>query len=235
MNKSHNASDIQAIFDRIAPVYDQLNDALSLGQHRIWKRMTVKWAQPQPGDTALDLCCGSGDLAFLLAKIVGKTGRVIGADFSPQQLDMARQRQQSSLYPMQWVEADALNLPFSNDTFDCATLGYGLRNVTDISRCLEELYRVLKSGATVAILDFHRPYNVAIRGFQQWFLEQLVVPTAEGLGFKEDYAYINPSLERFPQGGEQVKLAKAVGFTNVKHYAIALELMGVLVMTKPKR
>ena len=215
MTNSPTSADIQGIFDRIAPVYDQLNDNLSFGQHRIWKRMAVKWANPHPGDTALDLCCG------------------IGADFSSEQLGIACQRQQGISVPMQWVEADALNLPFSNHYFDCATLGYGLRNVTNISRCLEELYRVLKPGATAAILDFHRPYNDLIRQFQEWYLQTWVVPTAERLGLKDDYAYISPSLDRFPQGKEQESLAQAVGFTKVKHYAIALELMGVLVITKP--
>ena len=235
MTLSPSSSDIQAIFDRIAPVYDQLNDTLSFGQHRIWKRMAVKWAQPQLGNTALDLCCGSGDLAFILAKSIGKGGMVVGADFSPQQLEIARQRHQKQgrINPMRWVEADALNLPFADNTFDCATMGYGLRNVTDISRCLEEVYRVLKSGAIASFLDFHRPYNPLIGQFQQWYLDNLVVPEAEKLGLKDDYAYINPSLERFPQGKEQIQLAQEVGFTNIKHYSIAFDLMGVLVATKP--
>ncbi len=230
-----NSTDIQAIFDRIAPVYDQLNDALSFGQHRIWKRMAVKWAQPKRGDTALDLCCGSGDLAFLLAKEVGNTGTVIGADFSQEQLAIAQARQQQKGLgiTMEWLEADALNLPFDHNHFDCATMGYGLRNVTDFRRCLTELYRVLKPGANAAILDFHRPYNEWMQQFQRWYLEQLVVPTAERLGFRDDYAYIAPSLDQFPQGREQIELAKTMGFTNVKHYAIALEMMGVLVITKP--
>jgi len=228
-------SDIQGIFDRIAPVYDELNDRLSFGQHRIWKRMAVKWANPQAGDTALDLCCGSGDLAFLLAKYVGKQGKVVGADFSSQQLAIARQRQQEKGLPtpIEWVEAEALNLPFSDNRFDCATIGYGLRNVTKISRCLKEVYRVLKPNAIAAILDFHRPYNELMGQFQEWYLRSWVVPAAEELGLKEDYAYISPSLDRFPQGGEQVKLAEAVGFIEVTHYPIALELMGVLVITKP--
>jgi len=235
MTQSPSSSNIQAIFDRIAPVYDQLNDALSLGQHRIWKRMAVNWAQPRAGDTALDLCCGSGDLAFLLAKRVGKTGTVVGADFSSHQLDIARQRQtqQASLISMYWVQADALNLPFPDNQFDCVTMGYGLRNVTDISQCLQQLYRVLKPGATAAILDFHRPYLDWMQQFQQWYLKTLVVPTADQFGLKDDYAYISPSLDRFPQGQDQVRLAQTLGFTNVKHYAIALELMGVLVITKP--
>ncbi|AFZ42547.1 demethylmenaquinone methyltransferase [Halothece sp. PCC 7418] len=235
MTPSPTSTEIQGIFDRIAPVYDQLNDNLSFGQHRIWKRMAVKWANPQAGDRALDLCCGSGDLAFLLAKMVGKTGTVIGADFSSEQLEIARQRQQQQgrSVSIAWVEADALSLPFPDDQFDCATIGYGLRNVTNIADCLGELYRVLKPGATASILDFHRPYTDLMRQFQEWYLQGWVVPAAERLGLKEDYAYISPSLDRFPQGQEQEQLARSVGFTKVKHYAIALELMGVLVITKP--
>ena len=133
------SSEIKALFDRIAPVYDQLNNWLSLGQHRIWKLMAVKWSNPSPGDVGLDLCCGSGDLAQLLARQVGATGHVTGVDFSAEQLAIARQRAsvQFPRLPLSWVEADALNLPFDDSYFDCATMGYGLRNVTDILRCLQ--------------------------------------------------------------------------------------------------
>ncbi|ACK66505.1 ubiquinone/menaquinone biosynthesis methyltransferase [Rippkaea orientalis PCC 8801] len=230
----HSASEIQGIFDRIAPVYDQLNNSLSLGQHRIWKLMAVKWSEPQLGDVGLDVCCGSGDLSQLLARQVGKTGRVVGLDFSKEQLAIACQRSQEKypFLPLEWVEGDALNLPFEDNTFNCATMGYGLRNVTDIPRCLEELHRVLKLGAKVAILDFHRPPQALMRRFQEWYLQTFVVPTAEKFGLTEEYAYINPSLERFPTGLEQVNLAYQAGFTHAIHYPITMGMMGVLVATK---
>ncbi len=228
------SSEIKALFDRIAPVYDQLNNWLSLGQHRIWKLMAVKWSNPSPGDVGLDLCCGSGDLAQLLARQVGATGHVTGVDFSAEQLAIARQRAsvQFPRLPLSWVEADALNLPFDDSYFDCATMGYGLRNVTDIPRCLQELHRVLKPGAKAAILDFHRPSQLTLRAFQQWYLQTIVVPTAQRFGLTEEYAYINPSLERFPTGSEQVKLANDAGFAAATHYPIAGGLMGILVLTK---
>lgn len=228
------ASEIKALFDRIAPVYDTLNQELSWGQHRIWKRMAVKWTQAQPGDKALDVCCGSGDLALLLAQTVGKTGRVVGLDFAPAQLAIAQNRGRDR-YPqhdLTWLEGDALALPFEAATFDCATMGYGLRNVTDIPRCLRELHRVLKPGATAAILDFHRPTHPGLQVLQKWYLDTIVVPAAERLGLKQDYAYIMPSLERFPQGPEQVTLAQTAGFDRAIHYPIAGGLMGVLVVTK---
>lgn len=228
------AQTIQSIFDRIAPAYDQLNDWLSLGLHRVWKQMAVTWSQPHPGAICLDVCCGSGDLARLLAKQVGTTGEVYGVDFSAAQLAIARQRTMQSIPtpPIHWVEGDALNLPFEANTFDAATMGYGLRNVVDIPGSLNELHRVLKPGAKVAILDFHRPNNTQLRAFQQWYLETLVVPTAERLGLRDEYAYISPSLDRFPTGEQQVTLARQAGFSEIIHYPIASGMMGVLVATK---
>jgi len=227
------ASEIRDLFDRIAPVYDQLNNWLSLGQHRVWKLMAVKWSNPNPGNIGLDLCCGSGDLAQMLARQIGSSGHVYGVDFSPALLAIARQRLETQNPPpsISWVEADALNLPFEDNYFDCATMGYGLRNVTDIPRCLSQLYRVLKPGAKAALLDFHRPIHPSMRAFQQWYLDNIVVPAAKQLNLTEEYAYIAPSLERFPTGAEQVSLAQKAGFA-ATHYPIAIGMMGVLVITK---
>lgn len=228
------AREIQALFNRIAPTYDRLNDWLSLGQHRVWKQMTVKWSGAAAGATCLDVCCGSGDLSRLLARRVGKAGKVYGVDFSAAQLAVAQQRTAETVQPLSvtWLEGDALNLPFGDSQFDAATMGYGLRNVLDIPRSLSELHRVLKPGAKVAILDFHRPAD-PLRTFQQWYLDRLVVPVAESLGLKQEYVYISPSLDRFPTGAEQVSLARQAGFVNVTHYPIAGGMMGVLVAEKP--
>lgn len=224
---------IRTLFDRIAPVYDQLNDWLSLGQHRVWKLMAVKWSEAQLGDTCLDLCCGSGDLAMLLAQQVGSPGKVFGVDFAPAQLAIAQQRaEQRGLQSLTWVESDVLHLPFPDQAFDAATMGYGLRNVVDIPAALKEIHRVLKPGARAAILDFHRPSNPQFQAFQQWYLATIVVPTAQQFGLTEEYAYLAPSLERFPRGREQVTLAQQVGFSTATHYPIAGGTMGVLVMAK---
>ncbi|GAB4543233.1 MAG: bifunctional demethylmenaquinone methyltransferase/2-methoxy-6-polyprenyl-1,4-benzoquinol methylase UbiE [Pleurocapsa sp.] len=227
-------SEIKAIFDRIAPVYDQLNHQLSLGQHRIWKMMAVKWSEAKDKDTALDICCGSGDIALMLAEKVGKNGKVIGLDFSCQQLAIAKTRQarQCPQINMNWIEGDALALPFENNLFDCATMGYGLRNVTDISLCLQELRRVLKPEAKAAILDFHRPSQAYMQAFQQWYLDNIVVPTARSFNLEEEYAYITPSLAKFPIGTEQVKLAIRAGFSSATHYPLMGGMMGILVLVK---
>jgi len=228
------STEIKAIFDRIAPVYDELNDRLSMGHHRIWKLMAVKWSEAKEGDDALDVCCGSGDLALLLAKKIGNSGKVTGLDFACEQLAIARSRQaiQCPTISMQWLEGDAMSLPFDSNRFDCATMGYGLRNVTNIPRCLRELHRVLKPKAKAAVLDFHRPSTKPMQIFQEWYLANVVVPTAQDMGLKDEYAYINPSVARFPLGKEQVRLAQAAGFESAIHYPLMGGMMGILVLTK---
>lgn len=229
-----SAQDIQTLFDRIAPVYDDFNQQLSWGLHQVWKQMAVDWSGAAVGQTCLDVCCGSGDLALLLARRVGKTGQIYGLDFSAAQLAIAQQKaaQRGGLAPITWVEGDALYLPFAEAQFDAATMAYGLRNLTDIPQGLRELHRVLKTGARAAILDFHQPQSPWMRQFQQWYLDRIVVPTAERCGLTEEYAYISPSLDRFPLGPEQIGLAKAAGFAAAIHYPLAGGLMGVLVVTK---
>ncbi len=226
---------IRNIFNQIAPVYDNINDWLSFGQHHIWKEMTVKWSKAKPGDIALDICCGSGDITKKLAAKVGKIGQVYGVDFAQEMLAIARTKQQNSYYynyDIQWIKADVLNLPFADNYFNCVTMGYGLRNVSNIPQCLTEINRVLKPGSMAAILDFHKPDNLIMTEFQKWYLQNLVVPIAEQFGVKEEYAYINPSLDRFPIGLKQVELAYQVGFNHAIHYPLIGGMMGVLVITK---
>jgi len=166
MTQSHQskptAKEIQDLFNRIAPIYDQMNDWLSIGIHRSWKLMAVKWCEPQNGDLALDLCCGTGDLTFLLAQQI-QEGKVIGIDFSSELLSIARQKQKYQFTSNQhnkieWLESDVLQLPLVDNYCDCATMGYGLRNVIDIPACLQEIKRVLKPSAKIAILDFQFYY-----------------------------------------------------------------------------
>ena len=227
-----DANRIRQLFDQIAPQYDQMNQDMSLGLHRVWKQMTVSWSEAKTGMHCLDLCCGSGDLALLLARQVGRSGQVTGADFAVKQLAIAAKRSPHLQSRLSWVEADALALPFADSSFEAATMAYGLRNLTDIPQGLRELHRVLAPGAKAAILDFHAPTNGLIQQFQQWYLSAIVVPTAERFGLSEEYAYISPSVDRFPPGSEQVALAQAAGFTKVVHYPIAGGMMGVLVATR---
>jgi demethylphylloquinol methyltransferase len=231
-----DAQRVQSLFNRIAPNYDRFNDRFSLGLHRVWKLMTVKWVDPQPGGCYLDLCCGSGDLAFLLAERVGLTGQVYGVDFAQDLLTIAAQRSldsglESSPYrSIIWQVGDALNLEFPDRFFDGITVGYGFRNWANFSQGLGELKRVLKPGGKAALLDFHRPTQPWLAAFQRWFLQEQVVSQAADLGLESEYAYILPSLDRFPQGGEQIQLAKQAGFNKAIHYPLVGGLMGVLVV-----
>lgn len=196
--------------------------------------MAIKWSGAQAGDTCLDICCGSGDLAQRLARQVGPSGQVFGVDFAAAQLAVAEARS-AHLFdcaPITWIEADALQLPFPANHFDAITMGYGLRNVTDIAGALQEIHRVLKPGARAAILDLNRSLNPWVRSFQQWYLDRIVVPMAQHYGLTQEYAYLGPSLEQFPTGPEQVQLAQQVGFDSAIHYPIANDTMGVLVLTK---
>lgn len=233
MTSAPNSQEIQTLFNDIAPIYDQMNDWLSFGIHRVWKLMTVKWSNPQPHNTALDLCCGTGDLTFLMAKEL-QQGKVIGVDFSRQLLAQAekKQRYKTLNTEINWLETDVLNLPFEDNFFDCATMGYGLRNVTDIPACLREIQRVLKPNSKVAILDFHQPKENWIAEGQKWYLDKIVVRIADWFGTPSEYAYIYPSLERFPDGDKQIQLGLNAGFTEAIHYPLLGGIMGVLVLTK---
>ncbi len=227
-------SEIQQLFNRIAPNYDRLNDWLSLGQHRIWKKMAIKWCMPQPGQRFLDLCCGSGDLALLLAPSLYPNGKVVGIDFAEETLAIASQRTKSLPQYLQssisWQKDDVLALKLENQSFDGAIMAYGLRNVIDIPKCLQELHRVLKPGATAAILDFHRPNTEVAANFQAWYLANVVVRLAVSLNIGAEYAYISPSLEKFPRGREQENLAIAAGFSQAKHYPFLAGMMGILLL-----
>lgn len=227
---------VQALFDEIAPVYDQLNAWLSLGQHRVWKQMAIRWANPKPNGLNVDLCCGSGDLTLMTARTLRGQGKVIGIDFSRRQLEVAKTRAQKLPWAdaIEWIESDVLTLPLPDNAVDAITMGYGLRNVVDIPKALGEIYRVLKPGTSAAILDFNRPDSDIMQQFQRWYLQQIVVPIASRFDLKEEYAYLETSLARFPTGSEQVELATQAGFEAVRHYAIAADTMGILVMTKPK-
>ncbi|KAK4773836.1 hypothetical protein SAY87_028855 [Trapa incisa] len=230
------AEERQALFNRIAPLYDNLNDLLSLGQHRVWKRMSVSWSGAKVGDRVLDLCCGSGDLAFLLSEKVGSDGKVFGLDFSKEQLLIASSRQhlhvKRHFSNIEWVEGDAINLPFPDSFFDAITMGYGLRNVVDRERALMEMVRVLKSGSKVSILDFNKSTQPMPSSFRDWMIDNVVVPVASSYGLGKEYEYLKSSINEYLTGPELEKLALQAGFSNAAHYKIGGGIMGNLVAVR---
>lgn len=226
----------QALFGRIAPAYDSLNDVLSLGQHRLWKRMSVAWSGAKKGDSVLDLCCGSGDLAFLLSHCVGLHGQVSALDFSSDQLSIASTRQElnwKACYGnIKWIEGDALDLPFPSSSFDAITMGYGLRNLVDRKKAMQEIFRVLKPGSRASILDFNKSTSAIATMFRVWMMDNVVVPVASTYGLADEYRYLRDSINDFLTGKELEELARGVGFNKAKHYEIGGGLMGNLVVTK---
>ena len=194
------ATQVNQLFRTIARRYDVLNDLMSAGLHRLWKRRLVKLAG-QPRDV-LDLCCGTGDIALRLP------GRVIGADFTAEMLQVAQTRRASAVG---WVRADALQLPFPADAFDVVTVGYGLRNLADLPRGLREIHRVLRPGGRLLTLDFGKPESVVLRRLYFAYL-RTTVPVLGKLfcGDWETHAYILTSLEHYPaQRGVRSLMADA--------------------------
>ena len=225
---------VEELFDQIAPRYDQLNDLFSLGLHRLWKRQAMAWLQPSPGQKLVDLCCGTGDLALVLAPKVRPGGMVVGIDAAgaPLQVAAGRSARQPWL-SVRWQQGDALATGLPSASFDGAVMAYGLRNLADPGQGLRELWRLLKPGGRAAVLDFNRPdpgrqgAELTTR-FQQFYLRRLVVPAAERFGAKENYAYLEASLKQFPTGPAQQQLAEVAGFSHSQHRLLAGGLMGLL-------
>lgn len=229
------ADRVERLFSRIAPRYDLINDLQSFGLHRLWKRKVIKLARFGPGQRALDLCCGSGDLALGLRGCAIDDVLVVGLDFSWPMLRAALHRSRnryplSSLLPppLHWVRGDALKLPFRDAEFDVVTMGYGLRNVADIDRSLTEIRRVLRPGGRLLVLDFGKPDNPAIRGLYFGYLRTLPPFLGKLLcGDADTHAYIYASLMGYPaQRGVEARMNRA-GWKNVRVHNLLGGIMGI--------
>lgn len=226
---------VRDLFESVAPEYDRLNDLLSLGLHRLWKRQALLWLQPRPGQRLLDLCCGTGDLALQLAERVRPGGEVLGLDAAEAPLALAARRAARQPWlPLRWCQGDALDTGLAAASWDGATMAYGLRNLVDPGAGLAELRRLLRPAARAAVLDFRHidpgegGSQAALEGFQRWYLRQLVVPSARRLGLEAQYAYLQASIDRFPADTELLELARQAGFRRARCRPLAAGLMGLL-------
>ncbi len=185
---------VEDLFATIAPRYDLINDLQSFGMHRLWKRRLVKEGMIDQGLEVLDLCCGTGDVSFLLA---AAGARVTGCDFSEAMLKVARQRQKDD--SIRFVQCDALKIPVADASFDLVTMSYGLRNLADCGEGLREIWRVLRPGGRVLILDFGKPPQPILRAVYFAYLRRLV-PVFGRLfcGNEATHAYIYESLLNYP-------------------------------------
>jgi demethylmenaquinone methyltransferase / 2-methoxy-6-polyprenyl-1,4-benzoquinol methylase len=198
---------VREMFDRIAPVYDAMNRVMSAGLDRSWRRAAAR-SVVGPGDSVLDVCCGSGDLA-LAARDAG--GRVTGLDFSQPMLERARRKAPE----IDWVEGDALSLPFGDEAFDAVTIGFGLRNLADAARGLAELRRVLRPEGRIAVLELTRPRG-ALAPFYRLWLELLVPAGARLLPGGSEYGYLPASVRRFPGPVDLARLLDGAGFGEIR-------------------
>ena len=212
------AAKVNDLFAAIARRYDLLNDLQSFGLHRRWKRRVVEFAAVKPGDRALDLCCGTGDLALALAK---HDAEVIGVDFSRAMLEIAEKRRQKNLGSpitnLKFIQGDAQQIPFPDRSFDIVTVGYGLRNLTNWEVGLTEMHRVAKPGARLVVLDFGKPPNAFWRAVYFAHLK-ISVPLLGWIfcGNAQAYAYILESLKRYPaQAGVSASM-RALKLANVR-------------------
>ena len=223
------AAKVGDLFARIARRYDLLNDLQSFGLHRTWKRRVVKLAGAAPGVQALDLCCGTGDIAFALARRGAET---TGLDFSPQMLEVAAARQkkrsQSPAGNPQFLQGDAQQLPFAEKSFDIVTIGYGLRNLTSWERGVDEMARVARPGARLIVLDFGRPANALWRAAYFTHL-RLSVPLIGLLfcGNASAYAYILESLRHYPA---QLAVAEKMRQLKLKNVRVINLLGGAMAI-----
>ena len=203
---------VREMFDRISPVYDPMNRAMTLGLDRRWRALTAG-AVVRPGDRVLDACCGTGDLA-LAAERAG--GRVTGLDFSEAMLARARRKSSS----VEWVRGDLLSLPFEDGSFDAATIGFGIRNVADLEGGLRELARVLRPEGRLGCLEITRPRGVLAPFFRLWF-DGLVPVAGKILPGGEAYSYLPASVRRFPGPEDLAAAMRRSGFRNVRWRRLA--------------
>ena len=211
------AAKVNDLFAAIARRYDLINDLQSFGLHRRWKRRVVQLAQIKPGDRALDLCCGTGDLTLALAQ---RGANTTGLDFSQPMLDVAARRQRSfepQISDLSYIQGDAQQVPFPDSSFDIVTVGYGLRNLTSWERGLDEMHRVAKPGARLIVLDFGKPANSLWRALYFTHL-RCSVPLIGLLfcGNASAYAYILESLKHYPAQLAVAEKMRGLKLANVR-------------------
>jgi demethylmenaquinone methyltransferase / 2-methoxy-6-polyprenyl-1,4-benzoquinol methylase len=200
---------VRTMFDRIAPVYDVMNRVMTVGLDGRWRRLAAE-AAVRPGDALLDGACGTGDLALAGAK--AGASHVTGLDFSERMLDRARRKSDE----VEWVEGDALALPFAENSFDAATVGFGVRNLEDLGKGLGELRRVLRPGGGLAVLEITTPRGLLRPFYKLWF-EGLVPLAGKLLPGGSAYTYLPASVRRFPEAKELAELMDSAGFEQVRY------------------
>ena len=185
---------VRAMFDRIAGVYDVMNSVMTVGMHHRWRSRAADLAQLSAGDSALDVATGTGDLALELVRRVGPTGRVVGSDFSEGMLELAREKSTD----VQWEWGNAQDLSYDSDSFDAATVGFGARNFSDLDAGLREMVRVVRPGGRVVVLEITTPQKPPLSFFFRAWFDTIVPRLGRLAGDPDAYTYLPSSVRRFP-------------------------------------
>ncbi len=222
--KSEKPKLVAGVFHSVATKYDLMNDLMSLGAHRLWKRFTIQQSNVREGHRVLDVAGGTGDLARLFAPRVGKEGRVIVADINDSMLSVGRARLADSgiVGNVEFVQADAENLPFADDYFDCISIAFGLRNVTHMERALSSMYRTLKVGGRMLVLEFSHPTRPGLSKIYNAYSFS-VLPLLGRLIAKDEasYRYLAESIRRHPKQNALKAMMTAAGFSNVDYFNLS--------------
>lgn len=227
------AADVRGMFDRISGVYDLMNTAMTAGMHHEWRRRAVDLAQVGPGSDALDICCGTGDLSIALRERIGPDGRVVGSDFSEDMLALAREKAGERGVPVEFGWADALELPYADESFDAVTVGFGARNLADLPKGLAEMARVLRPGGRLVILEITRPRREPLASFYSLWFDSLVPKLGTLAGDPDAYSYLPESVRTFPEPEALAKLIDEAGLTEIRWLLLAGGIIAIHSATRP--
>ncbi|MCL5056426.1 MAG: bifunctional demethylmenaquinone methyltransferase/2-methoxy-6-polyprenyl-1,4-benzoquinol methylase UbiE [Actinobacteria bacterium] len=235
-SKENKAKYVQETFNSIAKNYDLMNTLMSLGLDKSWRRLTVKRSELKEGGKGLDVCCGTGMLTMEQARVAGSAGKITGLDFSENMLDVAWQNIRDFEFKdsIQFVQGDAMDLPFENNKFDCATVGWGLRNVPDILKAVREMVRVVKPGGKVISLDMAQPMTPVFREFY-WLCFNKVVPAMGKLlsGNKKAYGYLHDSAKVFVHQKELAGIFAKAGLVETRYLNLCGGVVAIVEGRKP--
>ncbi|MEM7488829.1 MAG: bifunctional demethylmenaquinone methyltransferase/2-methoxy-6-polyprenyl-1,4-benzoquinol methylase UbiE [Pseudomonadota bacterium] len=215
--EDEKAARVHGVFSSVASRYDLMNDAMSLGIHRLWKDAMMDWLAPRPGQRLLDVAGGTGDIAFrFLDRAAGAEAVVL--DLTEDMLAAGRSRAEAEGRALDWVVGDAMALPFTDATFDAYTISFGIRNVTRIADALSEAYRVLRPGGRLMVLEFSQLPNPLMQKAYDLYSFQVIPRMGQAIaGDRDSYQYLVESIRRFPDQDRFAAMIAGAGFGNVKY------------------
>lgn len=219
--KQDKVKRVADVFHSVADKYDIMNDLMSFGIHRIWKKITIEYSSVRKGQKVLDLAGGTGDLTAKFSQIVGDDGLVVLADINESMLKVGRDklRDKGLFKNIEYVQANAEELPFADNYFDCITISFGLRNVTDKQKALESMWRVLKPGGRLLILEFSKPqYQILNKAYDLYSFTMLPLMGKIVANDSDSYRYLAESIRMHPDQKTLKKMMEDAGFVDVKYH-----------------